>query len=81
MKELCLGGPNNFTCAEGHIGALCESCDVRGLVTKKRYSFGISNYICEKCESYIMMIIYIASITVFMIVNMYISIKGSNEMN
>lgn len=23
----CLGGRSNFTCAEGHLGPLCEECD------------------------------------------------------
>lgn len=26
----CLGGTENFTCATGYIGALCEACDLYG---------------------------------------------------
>lgn len=26
----CEGGTGNFTCAEGHVGALCEACDIYG---------------------------------------------------
>ena len=28
-QKNCLGGEGDFTCKEGHIGALCEACDLR----------------------------------------------------
>jgi hypothetical protein len=28
--ENCEGGSENFTCAEGTIGVLCETCDIYG---------------------------------------------------
>lgn len=30
-KENCLGGFSNEICLIGHIGALCEACDILGL--------------------------------------------------
>ena len=38
LPENCLGGQNNFTCAEGHIGALCETCDINGIYWQETYS-------------------------------------------
>ena len=26
------------SCAEGHVGALCESCDIQGTMNGKKYS-------------------------------------------
>jgi len=29
----CLGGSTNSTCARGHVGPLCESCDIENNYT------------------------------------------------
>ena len=34
----CIGGISQEICATGHIGALCESCDLYGIKNKDRYS-------------------------------------------
>jgi len=28
LPENCIGGQSNHTCYEGHLGALCEACDI-----------------------------------------------------
>ena len=40
LIENCVGGTGNNSrelCYEGHIGALCESCDIYGKVWEHRY--------------------------------------------
>ena len=47
----CLGGieTGDNLCAEGHIGALCESCDIYAV--KWNESWAVSeNYKCGKCS-------------------------------
>ncbi len=40
---------SKFNCIEGHIGPLCESCDVFGTVWKSR--FGEVSYLnCMSCD-------------------------------
>ncbi|EAS01067.2 transmembrane protein, putative (macronuclear) [Tetrahymena thermophila SB210] len=47
----CLGGlkTGDSSCAEGHIGALCEVCDITGREWGESYSFS-SNFKCGKCS-------------------------------
>jgi len=49
MESNCLGGSKNFTCAEGHIGALCESCDIYAHYFDEAYSVA-EEYTCGKCS-------------------------------
>lgn len=45
LKENCIGGRTNQLCKEGHIGGLCESCDIYGDVWNE--SWGMTdNYGC-----------------------------------
>ena len=43
LPENCIGGnaSENYLCYKGHIGPLCEECDVR----LKKYIFFISSYL------------------------------------
>ena len=38
LAENCLGGISNMTCFIGHIGALCEVCDIKGEVWQESYT-------------------------------------------
>lgn len=49
QKSACKGGPNNFTCGTGFIGALCEDCDYYGIVWEKGYARNYEN-LCVECE-------------------------------
>ncbi|KRX07993.1 hypothetical protein PPERSA_06171 [Pseudocohnilembus persalinus] len=48
-QNACQGGLQNFTCAEGYIGALCEKCDNHGKVWDKYYG-AAEQYQCSICE-------------------------------
>ena len=37
MPENCRGGVEDFTCSEGHFGALCEACDLYGTKWPETY--------------------------------------------
>lgn len=42
---------SNFNCKEGHIGALCESCDLNGLYTENNLKYSATSpYNCGKCD-------------------------------
>ncbi|EAR85154.2 transmembrane protein, putative (macronuclear) [Tetrahymena thermophila SB210] len=67
-----------FPCIEGHVGALCEVCDLTGLKNGLRY-YQTQGYQCEKCQEivniyvklgfYILISISIALITVYTLVS------------
>ena len=40
----CLGGMGDSTCSEGHIGPLCESCDIENDYTRA------DNFLCGNCD-------------------------------
>lgn len=45
----CLGGTQQFTCYEGHIGALCESCDNYGDTWGHKWA-NTGTFTCGKCQ-------------------------------
>ncbi|CAD8102095.1 unnamed protein product [Paramecium primaurelia] len=49
----CLGGweTGDITCMIGHVGALCEACDIYNLRGKGQYSKS-RDYKCSQCEDY-----------------------------
>ncbi|KAL4444822.1 hypothetical protein ABPG74_016030 [Tetrahymena malaccensis] len=67
-----------FPCLEGHIGALCEVCDLTGIKNGVRY-YQTEGYQCEKCSDlvsiyvkfgfYILISVAIALITVYTLVS------------
>lgn len=48
----CLGGwvPGNPSCYEGHIGALCESCDIYATIYEESWA-NSAPYVCGKCAA------------------------------
>lgn len=50
MENNCVGGfdAGNESCKKGHIGALCEQCDLYGVQWGDSYS-NSENYICALC--------------------------------
>ncbi|KRX06148.1 Fibrinogen, alpha/beta/gamma chain, C-terminal globular domain [Pseudocohnilembus persalinus] len=76
--DSCLGGADNFTCAQGYVGALCESCDYLGDFWGDEYGKQ-SDFICEKCQKHWMYLkvgIYIFTISSLTI---FISFQGIKE--
>jgi len=64
----CLGGTANFACALGHIGPLCESCDI-----VNNYSVA-ADYKCGRCGDQLINSIKIIAIFVFYVSKSKISI-------
>ncbi|KRX09034.1 Insulin-like growth factor binding protein, N-terminal [Pseudocohnilembus persalinus] len=76
--EACLGGPDNFTCAEGYVGALCESCDYLGETWGTPYGKQ-DEYKCAKCDKkniYLKLFGYMAFMSAL---TTYMSYKGVEE--
>lgn len=48
-EDNCLGGTEEFTCAEGLVGALCESCDLKGEKWGESYG-NYKDFKCRKCK-------------------------------
>ncbi|CAD8140909.1 unnamed protein product [Paramecium octaurelia] len=78
LPSNCLGGwvPGDTSCYDGHIGALCEQCDIYG-IRGPQYSVS-KKYTCGACsdtlESNILIII---GISIFTLVTMIMSVKGN----
>ena len=62
-----MGGAGNFTCSEGHIGALCEACDLYGSYWNKSYS-NSGAYVCGECSSPTTNILIIVALSIFSLV-------------
>ncbi|EAR86825.2 transmembrane protein, putative (macronuclear) [Tetrahymena thermophila SB210] len=53
LKENCNGGESTETsqiCHMGHIGPLCEACDIQGIVWKYKFAHS-GNHSCTPCNS------------------------------
>ncbi|KRX07991.1 hypothetical protein PPERSA_06169 [Pseudocohnilembus persalinus] len=48
-KDACVGGTDDFVCAEGYMGALCEMCDNHAQIWDKNYGSS-EQYNCQVCE-------------------------------
>lgn len=77
----CNGGwtPGDMSCASGHIGALCESCDIYG-TRGESYSIS-SKYSCGSCSSTVETnSLAVVGIALFTLVSMAFSVKGILDM-
>ncbi|CAD8143908.1 unnamed protein product [Paramecium octaurelia] len=80
LKSNCLGGwvPGDTSCYDGHIGALCEQCDIYG-IRGPQYSVS-KKYTCGACQDTIQSnILIIIAISIFTLVTMIMSVKGNYE--
>ncbi|KAL4492983.1 hypothetical protein ABPG72_020762 [Tetrahymena utriculariae] len=75
----CLGGSKSQMCYEGHIGALCEECDIDGKVWGERYSHA-TDFTCGKCSQISDNIIKIVAISIWTIISIYLSASSSKEL-
>ncbi|EAR97289.2 transmembrane protein, putative (macronuclear) [Tetrahymena thermophila SB210] len=62
-------------CVEGHIGPLCESCDVLGQTWGVPYTRN-SNQSCQKCGSEFIIIFYLITIIILFNIYLYFSLKA-----
>ncbi|EAR96747.2 transmembrane protein, putative (macronuclear) [Tetrahymena thermophila SB210] len=75
QKSNCIGGSyGNQICQEGHIGALCEECDINGDYWGESYSQN-SKYSCQKCSRVKNNIWILTLITIWTQLSMAIAIK------
>ncbi|CAD8060588.1 unnamed protein product [Paramecium sonneborni] len=76
----CLGGwvPGDISCYDGHIGALCEQCDIYG-IRGPQYSVS-KKYTCGACSDTIESnILIIIGISIFTLLTMIMSVKGNYQ--
>ena len=76
----CLGGTSwgDRICAEGTIGALCESCDLYGRHWKSSYTKSDSS--CYKCDNEALNIITLVFVSIMKVIMTALSIKGTFEL-
>ncbi|EAR82462.3 transmembrane protein, putative (macronuclear) [Tetrahymena thermophila SB210] len=80
-SEYCQGGYNEG-CTDGHIGPLCQECDILGVEQKNnvRYTEGVLKGTCNTCPSSISLVFYevfmILVLTAYFFFNFYIFKKS-----
>jgi hypothetical protein len=67
---MCLGGTGNFTCSTGHIGPLCEMCDIYNQYTRA------GNYQCGNCGDVTSNSLKVVGILIFYIISSKISVDS-----
>ncbi|KAL4493332.1 hypothetical protein ABPG73_007139, partial [Tetrahymena malaccensis] len=73
----CVGGSYaNYICQEGHIGALCEECDIHGDYWGKNYSKS-AKYSCAMCEKMQFNIWIILGLTIWTFISLLITIRAN----
>ncbi|KAL4475163.1 hypothetical protein ABPG74_001859 [Tetrahymena malaccensis] len=66
----CLGGPQNFTCNTGHIGPLCESCDISNGYSRQ------GDFQCSKCGDIVNNTFKVLGLVLLYIVCAKLSVDG-----
>ncbi|KRX07830.1 hypothetical protein PPERSA_07580 [Pseudocohnilembus persalinus] len=75
--DVCLGGGDSFTCDQGHVGALCEACDIYGEVWGQTYGKS-SQYeciICNKVMIYLKVILYTLCLSILASLMTFFGVK------
>ncbi|EAR87181.3 transmembrane protein, putative (macronuclear) [Tetrahymena thermophila SB210] len=79
MQNNCIGGSfGNHICYEGHIGALCEECDIFGEYWGQSYAKS-AKYQCTRCDQIKGNFWVLILVTVWTILSMCLAIKGDVE--
>lgn len=63
-------------CFEGHIGALCEECDLYGEVWGQTYSHS-SEYTCALCSSVSGNVLKIVGVSLWTLISLVLSVKSA----
>ncbi|CAD8073527.1 unnamed protein product [Paramecium sonneborni] len=81
LVENCEGGwkPGDDSCITGHIGALCEQCDLYNIVGLGQYSVS-SKYSCGSCDQIIGNILTIVFISAWTLISILMSVGSTVEM-
>ncbi|CAD8114295.1 unnamed protein product [Paramecium sonneborni] len=72
----CLGGSDEFTCSKGYTGALCNDCDYYGKHWNNSYTRNLGGN-CTICENDIFNIFKIIFSFSWILIALFISIRGS----
>ncbi|EAS02542.2 transmembrane protein, putative (macronuclear) [Tetrahymena thermophila SB210] len=76
LPDNCAGGDyGDNICYEGHIGALCEECDIYGNYWGESYAKS-SKYSCTKCSEIKGNIWIVVLMTIWTLISMCLAIKG-----
>lgn len=79
LPSNCNGGwkPGNPSCYTGHMGGLCESCDIYATRSDESYSIS-AKYKCGACADTIAVnSIVISALSIVTLVSMALSVKGN----
>ncbi|EAR96614.2 transmembrane protein, putative (macronuclear) [Tetrahymena thermophila SB210] len=77
QESNCVGGSfGNNICYEGHIGALCEECDIEGQFWGEKYS-KTAKYSCALCSKMQYNSWIIVALTFWTLCSMLIAIRGN----
>ncbi|EAR82108.2 transmembrane protein, putative (macronuclear) [Tetrahymena thermophila SB210] len=66
----CLGGATNSTCSIGHVGALCESCDIENNYTRA------GNFQCANCGDVLLNSLKVIGLMAFYVLSAKMSVNG-----
>ncbi|KAL4450791.1 hypothetical protein ABPG74_011633 [Tetrahymena malaccensis] len=77
----CLGGlkTGDQSCAEGHIGALCEVCDISGRQWGESYSFS-SNFKCGKCSEVVGNTFKMIGLSIYTFIAIIFSVRSTKAL-
>ncbi|CAD8143728.1 unnamed protein product [Paramecium pentaurelia] len=77
----CLGGwfAGDSSCALGHIGALCEQCDLYDLTGNGQYSQS-NKYACYSCEDMAGNLVNIAIVICWTLLSVFLSVNSTLKM-
>ncbi|CAD8182801.1 unnamed protein product [Paramecium octaurelia] len=81
--QFCNGGwqVGDYTCREGHIGALCEECDIYNIRGFGKYFKNQWNLRCLKCQFEIGSIISIIIVGIWSFASIFLSLKSIHSSN
>ncbi|CAD8114528.1 unnamed protein product [Paramecium sonneborni] len=80
LKENCLGEWNygDSSCYMGHIGALCEQCDIKNIRGNGYFSQS-QQYSCGSCENINYNAAQIMGFSIWSLITIILSVKGANS--
>lgn len=79
LEANCVGGAyGDEICYEGHIGALCEECDIYGDYWNESFAKS-GKYTCVKCSEIKGNIWIVVLMTLWTLISMALAIKGDIE--
>ncbi|CAD8112865.1 unnamed protein product [Paramecium sonneborni] len=78
LKDNCLGlwDYGDTSCYLGHIGALCEQCDIQDTRGQGKYS-NAQQYSCGSCEDINYNLIQIIGFSIWTLITIILSVKGA----